>query len=38
MSNINRLLIVLIVIVLLAIFLRRLPGKSPDKGHLSYGL
>lgn len=34
----NRLLLVLIVIVVIAMFLHFLPGRSSDKGHFSYGI
>lgn len=38
MNGMNRLLVVLIVIVVIAIGLRFLPGQSPDKGHIGYGV
>ena len=34
----NRLLVVLIIIVAVALFLHNLPGRSADKGHFSYGI
>lgn len=34
----NRLLVVLIIIVVIAMFLHYLPGRSSTQGHFSYGI